>query len=194
MAWVFLMLCSCAKGYAQNGTYEKKVNKGGYGIISFQKTGNQVKAEIFAWWNAPNGQTGSYTGEGTLKNNSAVLHSVENEPGCKVTLSIVQDKIKALFTHCSTDHLTDEFSGTYIKITDAIAGQYVVDVPRAYFHKTPDTGSKLKAYVLKGDKVRLNIDRIGASEQNWLYVYFTNKAGKETAGFIPKGSLVRIDE
>jgi hypothetical protein len=178
---------------AQTGTYERKVNKGGYGIISFQKTGNQVKAEIFAWWNSPNAQTGSYYGEGVLKNNSVVLKSDENEPGCKVTLSIVQGKIKASFAHCSTDHLTDEFTGIYNKITNAVAGDYVVTAAKAYFYKSPAATSKLKTYVLKGDKVRLDIDRIGASEQNWLYVYFTNKAGKETAGYIPMADLKRVD-
>lgn len=178
---------------AQNGTYEKKSSEGAYGIISLQKAGNQVKAEIFSWWNSSNAQTGSYYGEGTLKNNSVILHSDENEPGCKVMLSLVQGKVKASFAHCSTDHLTEDFNGLYTKITDAVAGDYVVTVPKAYFYKTPDAGSKLKTYVLKGDKVRLDIDRIGASKQSWLFVYFTNKAGKETVGYIPMSDLKLVN-
>jgi hypothetical protein len=82
---LFMASFICVK--AQNGTYEKKGTKGAYSVISFQKNGKQVKAEIFAWWNSPTDQTGSYYGEGTLKNNTIVLHSDENEPDCKVTLT-----------------------------------------------------------------------------------------------------------
>lgn len=192
-AFCLMFLGVSVSAYAQNGTYEKKAEEGAYGIISFQKQGNKVTAEIFTWWNSTNAQTGSYYGQGTLKNNMVVLHSDENEPGCKVTLSIVQGKIKALFSKCSTDHLTDSFNGLYTKITDAVAGEYVVTAPKAYFHKTPNASSKLKTYVLKGDKVRLDIDRIGASKQNWLYVDFTNKAGKETSGFIQLSDLIRVN-
>jgi hypothetical protein len=188
-----MFLWVSGSAYAQNGTYEKKAEEGAYGIISFQKQGNKVTAEIFAWWNSTNAQTGSYYGTGILKNNTAIMHSEENEPGCKVTLSIVQGKIKALFNNCGTDHLTDSFNGLYTKITDAVAGDYIVTAPKAYFYKKPDAGSKLKTYVLKGDKVRLDIDRIGASKQNWLYVDFTNKAGKETSGFIQMSDLRRIN-
>ncbi|AMR33998.1 hypothetical protein A0256_22385 [Mucilaginibacter sp. PAMC 26640] len=188
-----LVLCSSVTADAQNGTYEKKASQGAYGIISFQKNGNQVTAEIFTWWNTKSAQTGSYYGKGVLKNNTIVLHSDENDPECKVTLSIVQGKIKALFNSCSTDHLTDDFNGFYNKITDAVTGDYVVTAPKAYFYRSPNLISKLKTYVLKGDKVRLDIDRVGASKQNWLYVYFTNKAGKETAGFMPMSNLSRLE-
>jgi hypothetical protein len=193
VAFCLILLGVSVSAYAQNGTYEKKAEEGAYGIISFQKQGNKVTAEIFAWWNSTNAQTGSYYGTGILKNNTAIMHSEENEPGCKVTLSIVQGKIKALFNNCSTDHLTDSFNGLYTKITDAVAGEYIVTAPKAYFYKKADASSKLKTYVLKGDKVRLDIDRIGASKQNWLYVDFTNKAGKETSGFIQMSDLRRIN-
>ncbi|WP_345950020.1 hypothetical protein ABDD95_00915 [Mucilaginibacter sp. PAMB04274] len=194
--WVavwFSVLCSSLAANAQNGTYEKKASQGAYGIISLQKKGNQVTAEIFTWWNTASAQTGSYYGTGVLKNNTVVLRSEENDPGCKVSLSMVQGKIKAVYNNCSTDHLTEDFNGVYNKITDAVAGDYRVKVPKAYFYKTPNASSKLKTYVLKGDKVRLDIDRIGASKQNWLYVYFTNKAGKETSGFIPITELMRVE-
>lgn len=189
--FISMGIFSCA--IAQQGTYEKKASEGAYGIISFQKKGTLVTAEIFTWWNTTSAQTGSYYGKGTLKNNSVVLSSEENDPGCKVTLSIVQGKIKALFNNCSTDHLTEDFNGVYSKITNAVAGNYVVTSPKAYFYKTPNASSKLKTYVLKGDKVRLDIDRIGASKQNWLYVYFTNKAGKETSGYILSTDLKIVE-
>jgi len=193
MALWFLILCSSLAANAQNGTYEKKASNGAYGVISFQKKGEQVTAEIFTWWNTASAQTGSYYGKGVLKNNTVNLRSEENDPDCMVTLNIVNGKIKALFNRCSTDHLTEDFNGFYNKITDAVAGEYVVKVPKAYFHQKPDAGSKVKSYVVKGDKVRLDIDRIAASRQNWLYVYFVNKAGKETSGFIPISDLSMVE-
>jgi hypothetical protein len=193
IALIFIMLCISLKVNAQSGTYEKKASQGAYGIISFKKNGNEVTGEIFTWWNTNSGQTGSYLGKGVLKNNTVVLRSEENDPGCKVTLTVVQGKIKALFNSCSTDHLTDDFNGFYNKITNAVAGDYVVKASKAYFYKNPNVNSTLKTYVLKGDKVRLDIDRIGASKQNWLYVYFTNKAGKETAGFIHMSDLSIVE-
>jgi len=185
----FLIICSFLAANAQNGTYEKKASNGAYGVISFKKKGEQVTAEIFAWWNTPSAQMGSYYGKGVLKNNTVVLRSEENDPDCTATLSVVNGKIKAIFNHCSTDHLTEDFNGIYNKITTAVAGEYVVKVPKAYFHQKPDAGSQVKAYVVKGDKVRLDIDRIAASRQNWLYVYFINKAGKQTSGFIAISDL-----
>lgn len=193
MAFWFLILCSSLAANAQNGTYEKKASNGAYGVISFQKKGEQVTAEIFTWWNTSSAQTGSYYGKGVLKNNTVVLRSEENDPDCMVTLNIVNGKIKALFNRCSTDHLTEDFNGFYNKITDAVAGEYVVKAPKAYFYQKPDAGSKVKAYVIKGDKVRLDIDRIAASRQNWLYVYFVNKAGKETSGFISISELSMVE-
>nr|WP_132395239.1 hypothetical protein [uncultured Pedobacter sp.] len=184
-----LILCSSLTTQAQNGTYEKKAANGAYGIISFQKNGDKVTAEIFSWWNTKSAQMGSYSGKGTLQQNRVVLHSEENDPGCVVTLNLVQGKIKASFNNCNTDHLTTDFDGLYNKITNAVAGEYTVKVPKAYFYRKPDAGSKLKTYVLKGDKVRLDIDRIGASTQNWLFVYFVAKDGKETAGYIPISNL-----
>lgn len=193
VACILLFMSSFICVKAQNGSYEKRGTKGAYSVISIQTVGNVVKAEIFAWWNSPNDQTGSYYGEGTLKNNTVVLHSDENEPGCKVTLSLVQGEIKAVFNNCSIDHLTPDFNGLHTKFTDGVAGDYMVTVPKAYFHKAADAGSKLKTYVLKGDKVVLDIDRIGASKQNWVFVYFTNKAGKETVGYMPLNELKRLN-
>ncbi len=188
----FLMFCSALTTNAQNGTYEKKAAQGAYGIISFQKIGNKVSAEIFTWWNTKSAM-GSYYGKGEMENGTVILRSEENDPGCLVTLRIVQNKIEASFKGCGIDHLTEDFNGLYYKITDAVAGEYIVTVPKAYFYQKPDERIKLKAYLLKGDKVRLDIDRIGASKQNWLYVYFTNKAGKETVGYLPISQLKRVE-
>ncbi|WP_158827426.1 hypothetical protein [Mucilaginibacter lacusdianchii] len=187
------ILLGTTSAFAQSGTYEKKNPKGAYCVISFQKSGNQITAEAFSWWNSANAQTGSYYGQGTLKNNTVVLHSDENEPTCKVTLSLVQDKIKASFANCATDHLTEDFNGMYTKITDAVAGDYQATVPKVYFYKKPDKGSPLKAYVLKGDKVTLDMQNIAASNTSWVFVSYMNKAGKETTGFMPLSQLAKVD-
>lgn len=193
LALGFLLSCSALAANAQSGTYEKKASLGAYGIISLQKIGKEVTAEIFTWWNTKSGQMGSYYGKGLMENNRVVLRSEENDPSCVVTLHIVDGKVKAVFENCNTDHLTTDFSGLYTKITNAVAGDYQVKVPKAYFYRTPHEGSTLKTYVLKGDKVRLDIDRIGASKQDWVYVYFVNKAGKETAGFLRMAELSRVE-
>ncbi|OKS87446.1 hypothetical protein [Mucilaginibacter polytrichastri] len=190
---LLIVICSSLTVNAQNGTYQKKDANGAYCVISFQRSGNRVKADIFSWWNTASAQTGSYNGEGTLKNNTVLLNSELNEPGCKVVLTVVNDKIKASFANCSTDHLPTDFSGLYTKFTDAVAGDYQVTVPKAYFYKTADSGSKQKAYVLKGDKVVLDIDRIAACKQNWVYVYFTNKAGKDTSGYMLLSDLKKLN-
>ncbi|CAM3743921.1 hypothetical protein MUGA111182_06665 [Mucilaginibacter galii] len=188
-----LLLLSTLPVLAQNGTYERNATKGAYGVISFQKTGNLVKAEIFTWWNSSNSQTGSYFGQGTLKNDFVYLKSDENEPECKVTLHLVQGKIKATFSKCSTDHLTEDFNGTYTKISDAVAGDYQVIASKAYFYKAANTASKLKAYVVQGDKVTLDMQNMAANTGNWVFVSYMNKADKETTGFMPLSALKRIN-
>ncbi|MVN91780.1 hypothetical protein [Mucilaginibacter aquatilis] len=174
---------------AQIGTYQRKIANGAYSVISFDKTGSKVNAEIFTWWNTHNGQMGYYAGTGILKNNTCTLQSVENDPDCKVTLAMIGNKLNAKFSDCATDHLTEDFNGLYIKFTNAVAGDYLVTAAKAYFYKKPNATTKLKAYVLKGDKVTLDMDRIAASKNEWLYVYFTNKAGKETSGYIKMDDL-----
>ncbi len=171
-----------ATAAAQNGTYELKNRNGSYCYISLIKKGNHVHAEIFAWWNTPGARTGSYYGEGTLTGNHCALTSDENEPECKVALVLEQNKIRASFDHCAVDNLPEDFNGMYYKITDAAAGDYIVSVPRAYFHKKPDAASKLSSYVIRGNKVTLNLDRIEAG--NWVYVYYVDPKGKETAGYV----------
>jgi hypothetical protein len=94
---LLLFLAITAHAAALNGTYEKKASQGAYGVISLQKAGAKVKAEIFTWRNSPNAQTGSYYGEGTLEKNTAVLKSDENNKGCKVTLTLSGNQVKATF-------------------------------------------------------------------------------------------------
>jgi hypothetical protein len=175
---------------AQTGTYEKKGSNKSYSYISIQKNGSQINAQIFAWWNTPSGRMGAYDGEGTLKGNTCVLHSDLNDPECKITLTLANSKIKATFSKCSVDNLPEDFNGMYTKITDAVAGDYVVAVPKAYFHKKADAATKQKAYVLKGDKVTLDIENITPGK--WALVYFTTAKGNDVRGFIPLSQLTKV--
>jgi hypothetical protein len=184
-----LLLCASGSLWAQNGTYEKKAPNGAYCYLSFQKNGNKVTAEIFAWWNTTSAQTGSYFGTGMLKGNTCVLTSDENDPSCKVTIQLVGSKLKATFDDCNTDHLPSDFNGLYTKITDATAGDYIVIAPKAYFHQKPNAKTQLKSYVVKGNRVTLNLDGVIAG--NWVNVYYTGKNGKETSGYIELSLLRR---
>lgn len=185
-----LLLCP-GKVAAQNGTYEKKNGDGSYCYISLHKTGAHIKAEIFAWWNTPSAQTGSYYGEGTLRSNSCLLQSDENDPACRVSLTLSDKTVKASFGSCMTDRLPEEFNGIYNKITDAIAGDYTVSPAKSYFYKRPLAGSRLKSYLLRGDRVTLNLDRLTAGK--WVYVYYTSPTGKETSGYIPLADLKKAE-
>jgi len=186
-----LLFFTAGTMHAQNGTYELKNKNGSYCYISFQKEGNRVTAEIFAWWNTASEQTGSYYGTAISTANKFALQSRENDPGCKVTLTLEKDKIHASFENCATDHLTEDFNGAYTKISDATAGDYVVSAPKAWFHKKPNATTKLKTYVVKGNKVTLTIDRIIAG--NRVNVYYTGANGKEISGYINLADLQKAD-
>jgi len=177
---------------AQSGTYQLKNKNGSYCNISLLKKGNYVTAEIFAWWNTPSAQTGSYYGKGTLSANNLTLKSVENEPECKVTLALEQNKLRASFENCAVDHLPEDFNGLYHKITVVTAGDYVVSVPKSYFHKKPNDAAKLKSYVVGGNHVTLNLDRIEAG--NWVYVYYVDPSGKESAGYLSLAHLKKLEK
>ncbi|MCX8525685.1 hypothetical protein OF897_17355 [Chryseobacterium formosus] len=65
------------------------------------------------------------------------------------------------FRDFSTDKLTKGFNVAYDKFIYATAGDYVVAVPRSYFHKKPNINSKLNTnYFAKVNMVSLNLDRI----------------------------------
>jgi len=184
-----ILLLQPTDAAAQNGTYMKRLDHGAYSAISLEKLdNNQVTAEIFTWWNTPSAQMGYFSGTGTLKNNSCVLKS-DDDPDCKVTISLIDGKMKSLFSDCAPSHLTEDFNGLYRKLTNATVGDYLVTVPKAFFHDKPDAKSKRKAFVLKGDMVSTDMQRIMASNETWLRVYFSNKLGKQTEGFLRLSEL-----
>jgi len=187
---VVLLFALSASASAQSGTYEKKGLKKSYAYVSLVKSGNQVHAEIFTWLDTPSGQTGYYNGKGALSGNTGVLKSDENEPECKVTLKLLSGKLQVTYANCAVDHLPADFNGVYTKITDATAGDYVVIAPKAYFHEKANEASKLKSYVVKGDKVQLEMENI--TPGNWVLVSFVTNDGRETRGFIPLAQLKKV--
>jgi len=177
--------------FSQSGTYELKHKNGSYCYISFTKKGNEASADIFAWWNTKSGQTGSYFGKSSSSGTRYILKSQENDPDCKVTLILQNGRIQAQFDQCATDHLTEDFNGIYTKITDATSGDYLVAAPKSYFYKKPDAGSRQKTYLIKGNKVTLNIDSI--TPGNWADVYYVDPNGKEFRGYLKLNELRKIN-
>lgn len=72
------------------------------------------------------------------------------------------------------------------------AGNNTVSAARSYFHKKPNAAAKLNSYVVNGNTVTLDLDRIEAG--NWVYVYYRNPKGKETAGYILLTDLKKLEK
>lgn len=172
---------------AQSGLYELKNKNGSYSYISLIQNKNHITAEIFAWWNTPNAQTGSYYGQGILKNNSSVLKSNENDPECSVTIKLADSTVDAVFAKCTVDHLTEDFNGLYRKISEATAGDYEVISDKSFFYSKPAEKYKQKAYLIKGDTVAFNLD--GGADGNWVYVHYQSTSGKEKSGYLKLSDL-----
>ena len=185
-----LIILPIAVVHAQDGTYELKNKNGSYCLISMIKNQNIMTAEIFTWWNTPSAQTGSYYGQGVMINNRVVLKSSENDPDCTVKISQMNYTITATFEKCMTDHLTEDFNGTYRKISDATVGDYIVKVDRSFFHFKPDEYSREKLYLIKGDTVSYNLD--SGAIGNWVFVHYRNKSGKNTSGYIKLNDLKKL--
>lgn len=187
--YIFTVL-SVAVVHAQDGTYELKNKNGSYSLISLIKNQNKITAEIFTWWNTLSAQTGSYYGEGIVTNNRVVLKSNESDQDCIVTMALTDRTITATFQKCTTDHLTEDFNGRYQKISDAVAGDYMVNVDKSFFYSKPDEYSKQRSYLIKGNIVSFNLD--GVAVGNWVFVQYRNKSGNDTAGYIKLSNLKKL--
>lgn len=179
--YIFIIVSGVAV-QAQDGTYELKNKNGSYGLISLITNQDHITAEIFTWWNTPSAQTGSYYGHGVLSSNRVVLKSTENDPECIVKMTLMNPTIAATFEKCMTDHLTEDFNGTYRKISEATAGDYVVKADRTFFHSKPDEYSKQKSYLIKGNTVTFNLD--GGAVGNWVFVHYRHKNSTGASGYI----------
>lgn len=188
-----LLSLYCANVMAQTGTYQLNNKNGSYCSISFVKKGNNIEAEIFAWWNTKSAQTGSYHGKGLLLSGQCTLKSDENEPECTVTLALEKNEIRVVFKDCYGDNLPEDFNGMYRKMTNATAGDYVVTASRSYFHQKPDSSARLNSYVVKNNKVTLSIDRVEAGN-TWVYVYYVNPNGEEISGYLSLSDLRKVEE
>ncbi len=67
--------------------------------------------------------------------------------------------------------------------------QRVVVVNKTYFHKSPDAGTQVKAFLIPGDQFF-----VGKIKANYVYTDFTNEAnGRTTSGWILMQDLTPID-
>lgn len=187
--YIFIFL-PVAVVYAQEGTYKLKNNNGSYSLISLIKNQNKITAEIFTWWNTPSAQTGSYNGQGVITNDRVVLKSNENDPDCIVTISLADRTINATFEKCTTDHLTEDFNGRYQKISEAVAGDYMVKVDKSFFYSKPDKYYQQRSYLIKGNTVSFNLD--GGVVGNWIFIHYRHKSGKDTAGYLKISDLKKL--
>lgn len=173
---------------AQDGTYELKNKNGSYGLISLINNQNKITVEVFTWWNTPSAQ-GSFYGNGDNSNNHVILKSIENDSDCLVGITLMNSNIAVKFDKCTADHLTGDFNGTYRKVSDATAGDYIVKADRTFFYSKPDEHSKRKSLV-KGNRASYNLD--GRAIGKWVFVHFRNSNGTDTSGYIKLSDLKNL--
>lgn len=177
---IFAVLCTTAK--AQTGTYQKYDSTGASCTIAIESNKSTVKADVFAWWNTPSGRHGVFSGEGPLKNNICILKGNDEDKDCQVTLTFSTHKLTAVFSDCMADNLPEDFSGAYTKITNFTPGPYIVRSDRAYFYKKANLNTRSKAYLVKGDKVVLDLENITAN--GWTFINYKNASGKTTSAYM----------
>lgn len=175
---------------AQEGTYELKNKNGSYGLISIINKQNKITAEVFTWCNTPSAQTGSFYSQGENNNNHVILKNIQNDSDCLVGIKLMNLYITVTFNKCTADHLTDDFNGTYRKVSDATAGDYIVKADRTFFYSKPDEHSKRKSYLVKGNRASYNLD--GGAIGKWVFVDFRNRNGTDTSGYIKLSDLKKL--
>jgi hypothetical protein len=185
VSMLWLMMCAHAAD-AQSGTYQKRDNSGASCTIAISKTSNKLKAAAFAWWGTPSGTNGNLKGSGILKDNVCIIKSAD-DAGCSLTLTMGNHKIKATFSDCIASNLPEDFSGSYDLLTTALPGVYMVKSDRSYFYKNTLIKSRLKTYLVKGDKTEATLENI--KSQEWLYVNYRNPAGRLTSGYMRLSEL-----
>ncbi|MFD2145447.1 hypothetical protein [Mucilaginibacter antarcticus] len=178
----FLFISFIYSAFGQSGTYRFKGNSGASGTIAVRRSHTQMTGDIFVWWNRASGTNGSFSGKGILHNDTCVLKSVD-DAGCFVKLIFNSSELKAVFNDCMTSNLPEDFSGVYKKITDHLPGEYQIATDKAYFYKNLNTQTRLKAYLVKGNKVSVDIENM--ADSNWIFINFTNAVGKVTSGYMP---------
>ncbi|MGJ1320902.1 hypothetical protein ACR776_20220 [Sphingobacterium spiritivorum] len=180
----FISLLFCLvmlSAIAQTGTYRRTDKTGASCTIAVQKSQSQLKGQIFAWWNTSSGTHGAFSGKGMIRDSICTLRTQE-ESTCCVRLSFSNNALNAIFSDCNTENLPEDFAGNYIKITTQIPGEYLIKTAKAYFYKTTKSNSHLRTYLLKGDKVQIDLENI--IDNKWVFVNYTNTSGKTSTGYM----------
>ncbi|EHQ25038.1 hypothetical protein [Mucilaginibacter paludis] len=182
---ILLFLTSTCVAVAQTGTYRFNAKSGASCTIAVTSEKGHISADIFAWWHTPSGRNGAFAGEGQLKNNSCVLKSAD-DADCEARLTFSPGRLTAKFNNCISSNLPGDFSGTYQKLTNRLPGDYIIAITKAYLYKWP--GSKpLKTYLIQNNKVSVDLENI--TDGQWVFINFTNAAGKTTDGYMPWSAL-----
>ena len=166
---------------AQTGTYRRTDKTGASCTIAVQKSQSQLKGEIFAWWNTSSGTHGAFSGQGVLKDNVCILRKQE-ESACTVRLSFSKNALNTIFSDCNAENLPEDFAGSYTKITTQIPGEYLIKTAKAYFYKTTKSNSRLRTYLIKGDKAYIELENI--IDDKWVFVNYKNTSGKTSSGYM----------
>jgi hypothetical protein len=181
---IIILICIIACHHislAQTGTYTLKLRNGASCNIAIRQKTKEITADVFAWWNTASGTNGNYSGRGILQGNKCLLKNVD-DADCTVRFTFIADNLKVVFSNCMASNLPDDFSGIYKKITGNIPGTYEVNATKAFFYKTRSTSQQLKTYLIKGDKVNVELENI--MDNQWVFVNYINKSGQHSSGFI----------
>ncbi|RZL20473.1 MAG: hypothetical protein EOO89_00095 [Pedobacter sp.] len=183
---IFLFTCLIYTAFGQTGTYRFNGNSGVSATIAIRRSNTQITGDVFAWWNTASGTNGSFSGKGIIKNNACILKSLD-DTDCYVKLVFSGSELKALFNDCMSSNLAEDFSGVYKKITAHLPGNYQIASNKAYFYKTAGNNIRLNTYLVKGNKISVEIEDM--IDGDWVLVDFTNTAGKITSGYMPWSAL-----
>ena len=179
---LLLLIFMASSAYGQSGTYQRKDKTGASCAIAVEIKGVHVSADIFGWWNTKSGRHGVFSGKGIIENKNTITLRSSEDSDCKVGLVFNNKNLRATFNDCMMDNLPEDFNGIYLKVTDFIPGEYVVKASRAFFYNTPNSNSPKKAYLVKGNRVSIELENIEAG--GWVFVNYLNGSHKRTSGFM----------
>jgi hypothetical protein len=169
--------------HAQTGTYSKTYKSGASCTIAVSRAGKDISADIFAWWHTASGQHGAFAGDGALQNNKVVLKGNGEGSDCNISLQFADKTIDVQFADCIFYNLPEDFNGKFHLLTNRVPGDYVINIPQAYFYKTADAKHRLRSFLIKGNKVTVALENI--INKDWVFINYTNASGRTTNGYMP---------
>jgi hypothetical protein len=179
---IFFLLTISLNAISQTGIYRKTDKTGASCTISIVQEGKKIHTDIFAWWHTASGTHGTFSGDGVIQNNKAALKGTDDGTRCSINLSFNKKFLTVVFADCMTYNLPEDFSGNFTKITDKIPGDYTIITDKAYFYKAPKESTRLKAYLVRGNNVQIDLENV--IDENWVFVNFTNASGKITSAYM----------